>query len=45
MNTKVTTKKDIVYAVGYTLLLVASSLPLSILGLRLLNFVLGKIPV
>jgi hypothetical protein len=45
MNTEISSKKDIYQAVGFTLLLVALSLPLSILGMQLLNFVLGKIQV
>jgi hypothetical protein len=45
MNTELTSKKDIYQAVGFILLLVTSSLPLSILGIKLLNFVLGQIQI
>ena len=43
MNSKITPKKDKYNAVGYTALLVALAVPLSILGMRMLNFVLGNI--
>jgi hypothetical protein len=43
MNSEITSKKDIYKAVGYTALLVASAIPLSILGTQMLNFVLGNI--
>jgi hypothetical protein len=36
-------KKDIIQAWVFTLSLVTLSIPLSILGIRLLNFVLGQI--
>lgn len=36
-------KKDLYQAVGFTTLLVASSLPLAMVGMQLLNYVLGKI--
>ena len=45
MNSEITSKKDIYKAVGYTALLVASAIPLSILGIQMLNFVLGHIKV
>ena len=45
MNREVTSKKAIFKAVGYTALLVASAIPLSILSMRMLNFVLGHIRV
>ena len=45
MNSKITSKKDICKAAGYTALLVASAIPLSILSMRMLNFVLGNIKV
>ena len=45
MNSKITSKKDICKAVGYTALLVASAIRLSILGMRMLNFILGNIKV
>lgn len=45
MNTEITAKKDIYQAVGFALLLVALSFPLSILGIKLLNFVLGRIQI
>jgi len=38
-------KKDIYQAVGFTMLLVASSFPLSILGMQLLNFILSRVVV
>ncbi len=41
MNTKINSKKDIYHAVGFTLLLVVSALPLAILGMRMLNFILN----
>jgi hypothetical protein len=43
MNTEMTTKKDILWAVGFALLLAALSFPLSILGIKFLNLVLGQI--
>jgi len=45
MNTEITSKKDIYQAIVFILLLVASSFPLSILGIQLLNYILDKIPV
>ena len=45
MNTEITSKKDIYKAIGYTVLLVASAIPLSIIGMQMLNFVLGHIKV
>ena len=45
MTSEITSKKDIYKAVGYTALLVASAIPLSILGMQLLNFVLGNVKV
>jgi len=45
MNTKVRSKKDIIQALGYTLLLIALSFPLSLLGMQLLNAILGGIPI
>ena len=45
MNKEITSKKDIRKAVGYTALLMASAIPLSILTMRMLNFVLGNIKV
>ncbi len=45
MNSKITSKKDIYKAVGYTALLTASAIPLSILGMRILNFILGNIKI
>ena len=45
MNREITSKKDILKAVGYTTLLVASAIPLSFLSMQLLNFVLGNIKV
>ncbi len=45
MTSKITSKKDIYKALGYTALLAASAIPLSILGMRMLNFILGNIKV
>jgi hypothetical protein len=45
MNSEKTSKKDIYQAGGYAALLVISSFPLSILGMRVLNFVLSHIQV
>ena len=45
MNSERTSKKDIYEAVGYTALLVASAIPISILGMQMLNFILGHIKV
>ncbi|MDD5276505.1 MAG: hypothetical protein PHR16_10540 [Methylovulum sp.] len=45
MNNESASKKDIYKAVGYTALLVASAIPLSILGMQMLNFVLSNIKV
>jgi hypothetical protein len=45
MKNDVESKKDIYQAVGFTFLLMALALPLSILGMQLLNFVLGKIQI
>jgi hypothetical protein len=45
MNSEMTSKKDIYKAVGYTALLVASAIPLSILGMQMLNFIFGNIKV
>ena len=43
MNSEMPEKNDIYQAVGFALLLVTLSFPLSILGIKLLNFVLGQI--
>ncbi len=45
MTSEITSKKNIYQAAGYTALLVASAIPFSILGMQLLNFVLGNIKV
>jgi hypothetical protein len=45
MNSEITSKKDIYKAVGYIALLVASVIPLSFLGMQMLNFVLGNVKV
>ena len=45
MNSEITSTKDIYKAVGYTALLVTSAIPLSILGIQMLNFVLGNVKV
>ena len=43
MTSEMTSKKDIYIAVGFTALLVALSYPLALLGMELLNLVLGSI--
>jgi hypothetical protein len=45
MNSEITSKKEIYKAVGYTALLVASTIPLSILGIEIINFILGNIKI
>jgi len=45
MNSPTISKKDIYKAVGYTTLLVVTSIPVSVLGIQLLNLVLGHIKV
>jgi len=45
MNSQSTSKKDIYKALGYTVLLMASAIPLSILGMKVLNFVLANVKV
>jgi hypothetical protein len=45
MTSEITSKKDIYKAIGYTTLLMASAIPLSIVGMQMLNFVLGNIKV
>jgi hypothetical protein len=45
MNSEIRSKKDVYKVQGYTALLVASAIPLSILGMQMLNFVLGHIKV
>jgi hypothetical protein len=45
MTSEITSKKDIYKAVGYATLLAASAIPISILGLLLLNFILGNVKV
>ena len=45
MNSEIRSKNDIYKAIGYTSLLVVSAIPFSILGMQLLNFVLGHIKV
>jgi hypothetical protein len=45
MTSEITSKKDIYKAVGYTVLLVALAIPISILGLQMLNFILGNVKV
>ncbi|MFI3184551.1 MAG: hypothetical protein QX198_01055 [Methylococcaceae bacterium] len=42
MNNKISSKKGIFQAAGYTALLIASAIPLSIFGMQVLNFVLGN---
>ena len=43
MNSEMTSKNDIYKAIVLTVLLLASALPLGILGMQLLNLVLGNI--
>ena len=45
MNSEIRSKNDVNKALGYTALLVASAIPFSILGIQMLNFVLGHIKV
>ncbi len=45
MNSQSTSKKDIYKAVGYTALLMASAIPFSIIGMKVLNFVLANVKV
>jgi hypothetical protein len=45
MNSEITSKKYIYKVVGYTALLAASAIPLSILGMQMLNFVLGNVKI
>jgi hypothetical protein len=45
MTSEITSKKDIYKTVGYTTLLVASAIPISILGMQMLNFVLANVKV
>ena len=45
MTRETISKKDIYKALAYATLIVASAIPLSILGIRVLNFVLGNIKV
>ncbi len=45
MNSTITSKKDLYQAVGYIALLAFLSIPLSILGIRILNFVLGNVQI
>ena len=45
MNSKITSKKNISQAGGFIALLVVSAFPLSILGIQMLNFILGNIQV
>ena len=45
MNSEITSKKKIYKAVGYTALLMASAIPLSILGMEIINFILGNIKI
>jgi hypothetical protein len=45
MTSEITSKKDIYKAAGYTAVLVVSAIPISILGMQMLNFVLGNVKV
>jgi hypothetical protein len=45
MNSEITSKIYTYKVVGYTALLVASAIPLSFLGMQMLNFVLGYVKV
>ena len=43
MKSQTISKKDIYNAIGYTVLLAGLAIPLAILGMQMLNFVLGTI--
>jgi hypothetical protein len=45
MNSKIISKKSLYKAIGYAALLVALAIPFAILGMQMLNFVLGNIKV
>ena len=45
MNSEIRSKNDVNKALGYTALLVVSAIPFSILGMQMLNFVLGYVKV
>jgi hypothetical protein len=45
MNSVITSKKEICKAIGYTALLVASAIPLSMLSMQMINFILGNIKI
>jgi hypothetical protein len=45
MKNEITSKLDIYKAVGFTALLLVSAIPLSVVGIQILNFVLGNIKV
>ena len=45
MTSEITANKNIYKAVGYIAMLVASAIPISILGIQMLNFVLGNVKV
>jgi len=45
MNNKITSKKDLYKAGAYTTLLAALSVPLSFLGMQMLNFILGNVQI
>ncbi len=45
MNTDTHLKKDILISLGFALLLLALTYPLSFLAIELLNFVLGRVPL
>jgi hypothetical protein len=44
-NAAPSSNKEIYQAIGFTVLLVSSSIPLAFLSMRVLNFVLGKVAV
>ena len=45
MTSEITSKKEVYKAIGYTALLLVSAIPISILGMQVLNFVLDKVKV
>ena len=45
MNSKTTSKNNIFKAAGYTALILASAIPLSVISMQIINFVLGNIKI
>ncbi len=45
MNSEMTSKNDRYKAAGYATLLMLAAMPLSFLGMQVLNFVLGNIKI